>query len=194
MLPDAKWLDALAFPAKVTGGIAASCIVILLLDRGGILPLSVFGPLAWYIALTCGIIFGCLFLAAMIDAAFKYWDALNKPKRLAAERQAIRDENAAERKQHEEQILRRLDFLSEEEIEYVADSLRKNAQSFQTYVHSPPVTAMIGKGLVYTPGGQHHQDYYPFSFHDFAWVAMLERKGEFIAKDDAFQATKARHR
>ncbi len=88
----------------------------------------------------------------------------------------------------------RLDYLAEEEIGYVAEQLPKNAQSFMTYVHSPPVTNMMGKGLVYTPGGDHHQDYYPFSFHDFAWAAMLERRDEFIAKDDAFKAAKPERR
>jgi hypothetical protein len=53
-----------------------------------------------------------------------------------------------------------------------------------TYVYSPPVSVLQGKRLVWTPGGAHHQDYYPFSFHDFAWRTLLERKDEFIAKDE----------
>jgi hypothetical protein len=45
----------------------------------------------------------------------------------------------------------------------------------------------MGKGLVWTPGGQHHQDHYPFSFYDFVWEKLLERKEEFIAKDEAYK-------
>jgi hypothetical protein len=37
--------------------------------------------------------------------------------------------------------------------------------------------------LVWTTGGTHHQDHYPFSFHDFVWKVLLERKDEFLAKE-----------
>jgi hypothetical protein len=40
-----------------------------------------------------------------------------------------------------------------------------------------------GKGLVWTPGGRHNQDHYPFSFWDFVWAKLVERREEFLAKE-----------
>ncbi|MGO7451832.1 hypothetical protein ACCS81_07465 [Rhizobium ruizarguesonis] len=190
MIPDAKWLDALSLPARVTGGITGACILLLLLDNVGVLPLSVFGAIAWHIVLASGVFFGCLFTGSIVDLAVKQWQIVAKPRRLAAERQAIRDEKATERKEREEQVLRRLDYLSEEEIHYVAASLSSNSQSFQTWVNSSGVASLIGKGLVYSTGTQHHRDHYPFSFYDFAWDAIVARRDEFIEKDKTLKATK----
>jgi hypothetical protein len=52
----------------------------------------------------------------------------------------------------------------------------------------------LGKGLVWTPGGTHHQDYYPFSFHDFVWAVLLERKDEFLAKEEKHKRAEAAER
>ena len=81
-------------------------------------------------------------------------------------------------------VLTSLDYLSHEEIYFAAKSLRSGTPTFYTYVHSPAVGIMVGKGLVWTTGGQHNRDQYPFSFHDFVWEALLDRKAEFIAKDE----------
>jgi hypothetical protein len=194
MFPEAKWLDALALPTKVTGGIAVACAILLTLDFFQLLPLAAFGSVAWHVVLTAGVIFGCLFCAALIDLAFRHNAASKKVRRADARRKAIKDEKEAAIQKSRDRVVKTLDYLSEDEIAYVADALRKNAQSFQTYVNSPPVTAMIGKGLVYTPGGPHHQDYYPFSFNDFVWEAILESREDFIAKDDAFKAAKQKRR
>ncbi|KFX81296.1 hypothetical protein KR99_24265, partial [Ralstonia solanacearum] len=87
------------------------------------------------------------------------------------------------RQQAQESAIAQLDHLSKEEIAVVAKALRDGSPSFYTYVFSPPVSMLQGKRLVWTPGGQHHQDYYPFSFHDFVWKVLLERKDEFLAKE-----------
>ena len=44
----------------------------------------------------------------------------------------------------------------------------------------------MAKNLVYTPGGTHHQDHYPFAFHDFVWEVLKQRKEEFIEKAKEF--------
>ena len=80
--------------------------------------------------------------------------------------------------------MKRLDYLSVREIAYVADCLRKNEQSFLAYANSGAVSNMMAKGLVGSPGGTHHQDYYPYYFGDFVWEALLARKDEFIEKDN----------
>ena len=50
---------------------------------------------------------------------------------------------------------------------------------------------LTGKGLVWTPGGAHHMDHYPYSFHDFVWKRLLDRKDEFLAKDDEYKRIEA---
>lgn len=40
----------------------------------------------------------------------------------------------------------------------------------------------MGKGLLYTPGGSHHREHYPFTIDDFAWEELLKRKDEFLEK------------
>jgi hypothetical protein len=92
------------------------------------------------------------------------------------------------------QVLKRLDHLSAQEIRYVADCLRKNEQSFLAYVHSGPVSNMMARGLVGSPGGTHHQDYYPYYFADFVWQALLARKDEFIEKDNEHKRREAAER
>ena len=83
-----------------------------------------------------------------------------------------------------ETAIAHLDYLSKEEIAVVARVLRDGSPSFYAYVYSPPVSLLQGKRLIWTPGGPHHQDHYPYSFHDFVWRVLLERKDEFFAKHE----------
>ncbi|MCP4399208.1 MAG: hypothetical protein GY801_18140 [bacterium] len=59
-------------------------------------------------------------------------------------------------------MIKRLEYLSKEEIDVIAGCLRKNERSFMTYVHSPPISNLMAADFVGTPGGNHHMDYYPF--------------------------------
>jgi hypothetical protein len=110
---------------------------------------------------------------------------------LSKRRQIRREETERVRAEFESRALARLDFLSGEEIGYVAASLRKNQQSFTAWVHSPHVSNLMAKELVGSPGGTHHQDHYPYYFFDFAWAALLQRRDEFIAKDDEHKRREA---
>jgi hypothetical protein len=38
--------------------------------------------------------------------------------------------------------------------------------------------------LVGSPGGTANQDHYPYYVVDFVWDALLERRDEFLAKDE----------
>jgi hypothetical protein len=51
-------------------------------------------------------------------------------------------------------------------------------------VHSSSASLLGSKGLIYTPGGTHHQDYYPFVVNDFVWQYLLDNKEDIIAKDE----------
>ena len=184
MLPDVKWLEALKLPLRAMLGIALSSGALLLLDQLGMLDLGVFGPIVRPIVIAVCVVFSVLSLVGIVDLLLVPLRDERRQSRLSARRAVRRKEKEEQRAEAETRALAGLDHLSEEEIRYVANCLRKGTPSFYTYVHSPPVSTLQGKGLVWTPGGTHNQDHYPFSFHVFVWEALLARKDEFIAKDD----------
>jgi hypothetical protein len=98
-------------------------------------------------------------------------------------REIRRLEAERERAQHESLVLRRLEYLSREEIRCIADALRKKEQSFFASGRSPLASNLMAKGLVWTSGDAHNQDLCPFLFVDFVWDALLARRVEFIGKD-----------
>ncbi|TVR06993.1 MAG: hypothetical protein EA385_14180 [Salinarimonadaceae bacterium] len=193
MVLDPKWLDALKLPLRLTFAVALAASFLFGLEVQGVLDL---GPLSLYtrpVLLIIAVVFWTVTIVGALQFLFApLWE--RRRQEILSTRRAVRQ------KEHEEQrdanrtaVLARLDHLSDKEIRYVAECLRAGTPTFYTYVHSSPVRIMIGKGLVWSPGSQHHQDRYPFSFHDFVWEALLARKDEFIAKDeDRIRAETAR--
>jgi hypothetical protein len=176
MVFDAKWLDALKLPLKaaLVGVLATGAL--LLLSWKGVLDLSVFGGFARPTLLVLLVVFSALALVGV-------GDLVAAPLRESRRQTVLEGRRAWRRKEAEEraaearvQALAQLDTLSREEVRYAADALRKETPSFYTYVNSPPVSLLMGKGLVWTPGGRHHEDYYPFSFRDFVWAALNDRR------------------
>ncbi|MBA4174029.1 MAG: hypothetical protein C0511_15565 [Hyphomicrobium sp.] len=131
--------------------------------------------------------FWCFVLVLTSNELLKPIYEKRKISALETRRAVRRKEKEAEQVDQRARIVEQLDHLSAEEITYVADCLRKGTPSFYTYVRHGPVTLLCGKRLAWTPGGEHHQDHYPFAFHDHVWKAMLARKDELIAKDDEFK-------
>lgn len=113
---------------------------------------------------------------------------------LATRRAVRRQEENEQRETQRAQVIARLDHLSREEIRVVADSLRNDSPTFYTHMHSPPVAMLVGKGVVWTTGTTHHREHYPFSFYDFVWEKLVERKDEFLAKDDEHTRAEAAER
>jgi hypothetical protein len=95
-------------------------------------------------------------------------------------RRAEQEKEVEERK---ERVITRIEHLSNQELRYLAGCLSENSQTFNTYVHSPAATTLVSKGLVYTPGGTHHQDHYPFIINDFVWAYLLGQRDEIIERD-----------
>ena len=96
-------------------------------------------------------------------------------------RRKLRNTEAEEKRaERERAVLERIKYLAPQELCHLADCLREGQQSFYTYVHSPSVTTLMGKGLVYTPGGTHNQDHYPFTIFDFAWKHLQSIENEVI--------------
>lgn len=179
-----SWLDALRLPTRVMGGLFLGSAILLALDENfvNLADLGAFVPTLTVVVL---VISGSLFLAGIVALIFEvFFSPRLKASALTSRRAQRAKERSEQRKEAQDAALRRIDHLAPEELRVLADSLRQGSQSFYTYVHTPPVTTLMGKGLVYTPGGNHHRDYYPFTIHDFAWEVLLRRKDELIRLDE----------
>lgn len=185
MFPDAKWLDVLKLPFKAKLAIALACGLLLYLFDASLLS---FGKLD-------NIIKTALVIALAVSAVIVVVDGLawlagpivqrRHSSLLAARRALRRKEEEAQREEQRAAVLAQLDHLSAWEIKVIAKALKSDSPTFYTYVHSPPVTMLLGKRLAWTPGGEHHQDHYPFTIADFVWEELLKRREEFLAKDQA---------
>lgn len=186
MILDLKWLvEALKLPLKVAAAVALSAAALLVLDLRGLLDLGPFAPFARPVLTIVAVVFSIL---VVVEGTAYLMAPLSEKRRqttLSARRVVRKQEEDDQRQAEQVQAIARLDHLSREEIRYVANALNGSSPTFYTYVHSPPVTMMAGKGLVWTPGGPHNQDHYPFSFYDFVWAKLVERKDEFLAKEEA---------
>ncbi|MCG7895318.1 MAG: super-infection exclusion protein B [Candidatus Thiodiazotropha taylori] len=181
---DANWLNALKLPTKVISGLFLASIILLSLDGPEALDLSIFGGLAKPIVILICVVSGALTFTAAITFVIDLVGA-KKRKILLRQRRSLRKaEQDEERANRKKQVLERLEHLSNEELSLLADCLKENSQTFTTWAHSPYAATLGSKGLIYTPGGTHHQDYYPFIVNDFVWKHLLENKDDIIAKDD----------
>jgi hypothetical protein len=176
--------DTLKLPGKVIAGLFLFTLLLLAFDFFELVRLPDLHAVARPAVIIAALLFGSLCVAAVGAVIVEAVKRRRRPTLVAQRREIRRKEWEQAKVEQEAKALERLDYLSAEEIGYIADALRKNEQSFTTWVHSPHMSNLMAKGLVNTPGGTHNQDYYPFYFTDFAWKALLVRKDEFIAKDD----------
>lgn len=184
MIPDPKWLDALKLPLKVTVAVALAASVLFGLDIWGVLDLGPLGIYSRPVLIIIAVVFWILAIVGVADYLLAPFREKQRQATLSTRRAVRQKEKEEQRAAHHTAVLVHLDHLSAEEIRYIADSLRKGSPTFYTYIRSPPVSMLLGKGLAWTPGGSHHQDYYPFTFHNFVWEALLARKNEFLTKDE----------
>lgn len=164
-------------------GLLIASVALLVLDSKSVIILAEFGALAKPGLVILAVASAALSITGIGAFFVEQWLAGKKHSLLASRREIRAQEGREARLQAEAAALARIDHLSPKELRYVADCLKEGSQSFYTYVHSPPVTTLMGKGLVYTPGGTHHEDHYPYTIDDFAWKVLLERKEEILEKD-----------
>jgi hypothetical protein len=176
-------LNALKLPAKIIAGLFLFSLLVLVFDYYfALINLSELHPLARLIVILGALASGALSFVAVCGVVYDAFMQRHKRTLLAARREIRKEEGRRDRAEYEAQVLKRLDYLSAGEIAIIADCLRKNEQSFLGYAHSGAVSNMMARGFVGSPGGPHHQDYYPYYFGDFVWEALLARKNEFIGK------------
>lgn len=181
---DSNWINALKLPTKVLTGLFVASVILLIFDKANILALSTFGALAKPATILVCVVSGALSLTSIIAFFIELFSASRKRTLLQQRREIKKAEEQEQIEAQKQRILERISHLSKDELRYLADCLRENSQSFTTYVHSPPASTLMSKDLIYTPGGTHHQDYYPFVVNDFVWEYLLENRDEIIARDE----------
>jgi hypothetical protein len=151
MFPDAKWLDALKLPLKASIAGALATAALLWLDFSGLLKLGALGAITRPILIILVVVFTALSVVGIVDWLFKPLGEWRRQVLLKVRRAAKREEQKELSAEVRAQVLKKLDHLSKEEIDYVARALRAGSPTFYTYVFSPPVSVLQGKGLVWTP-------------------------------------------
>lgn len=165
-------------------GLFFASVILLLLDKAEILVLSTFGSLAKPATILLCVVSGALSFTAIAAFVFDIISAGRKRTLLQQRRDLRKAEEEEQLNNNKQKVLDRIEHLSKDELNYLADCLRENSQSFTTYVHSPSVSTLGSKGLIYTPGGTHHQDYYPFVVNDFVWQYLLDNREDIITRDE----------
>lgn len=191
MLPDAKWLDAVKLPVRSKLAIAAACAVLFYLFKTKVLSVGSFDGLVVALLLVAIVVFITL---SVFDGAAWLGQPIAEKRRLSLlkkRRAALRAEKDAEREERRAAVLAQLDHLSRWEVKVLAGVLEGGSPTFYDYVYSPPITMLQAKYLVWTPGGTHNQDHYPFCISDFVWDELQNRREEFFEKEQAFQAIEA---
>ena len=182
IVPDSNWLNALKLPTQVMLGVFIACIIILSFNHYKVIQLSQFGDVAKPMIILIAIFTGSLSFTGVVSFIKDSVTKVRKKKLVEQRKKLQAEEKKEQQAKYKNSVLKRLDHLTPEELEYLADCLNENCQSFYTYVHSHSVGALIGKELVLSGGGTHNQDHYPFTITDFVWDELLERKDEFLQK------------
>lgn len=191
IVPDSNWLNALKLPTQVMLGVFIACIIVLSFNHYEVIQLVLFGDIAKPIIILVAIFTGSLSFTGVISFIKDHISKFRKHK-LLEQRKVLKLEQQKEQQvEYKKSVIKRLDHLTPKEIEHLADCLTENCQSFYAYVHSHSVGALIGKELVQSGGGTHNQDHYPFTITDFVWEELLERKDEFLQREEEQKNKKA---
>ena len=128
MIPDPRWLAALKYlPSKTVAGLFLASLLLLILNLLGIVPLAAFNALL-PIAVALVAIACAAFLAG--GEIYDRYKEQQKATKLSARRQVRRAERDAARAEAEVTVLQRIDHLSEGELRYIAEALRRGEQTF----------------------------------------------------------------
>lgn len=181
---DANWINALKLPTKVLTGLFVASVILLTFDKAGVLELSTFGSIAKQATILACVVLGALSLTSIISFFIDLFGTSRKHTLLQERKKLRKCEQEEQIHAQKRRVLERIPHLSKDELRYLVDCLRENSQSFTAYVHSPHTSMLMSKGLIYTPGGTHNQDYYPFIVSDFVWKHLLENREQIIARDE----------
>jgi hypothetical protein len=191
---DSGWIKALELPAKITGGLFIASGVIWFLDRNRALNLDEVATWLRTLILIMWVGTGCLFGTSIIGDVFSAGVALLRKRAAAREVAAQTAAECASKEAARKAILAKLDTLSEREVHEAAKALKAGSPSFESWVHSTGAGQLIAKGLLYSPQGTYNGDHFPFTFHDFVWKALQERREEILSREAAYELERKRRR
>ena len=181
------WIKALQLPAKVTGGLFVACTVIWFLDTNSTIRVDDLAfwlrPLYMIIWVVSGCLFGASMFADAWAAGVEYFKRRAETKDSASRKMA---EVEAKEKQRQA-IAAQLDHLSRPEIYEAAKALKAGSPSFESWAHSTGAGQLMSKGLIYSPQGTFNSEHFPFTFHDFAWEALQQRREAILEKEKAHE-------
>jgi hypothetical protein len=177
----AGWVKALELPAKIIGGVFSACVLIYFLDGSGQLVLADIGEWMRPVVIIAGAVSGCLFFASIIGsigaALGKMW-------------QGYKQKKAHDKRQ--QTAISHLDKLSKNEVYIVCNALKEGSPSFTSWAFSSAAAQLIEKGLLIQHTGQFIRDYWPYTFHDFAWQEIEKRRDFFLEKEKELEAVRKR--
>lgn len=191
---DSGWIKALELPAKITGGVFIACGLIWYLDGNDTIKLEGIGPWLRPVIMIIWIVSGSLFgmsivvdiWKAGVDYLQKRSDKKEKANEKAAEIQAMEARREA--------TVAHLDCLSEKENFEAAKALKGNSPSFESWAYSTGAGQLKAKGLIYSPQGTYHDDNFPFTFYDFVWDALQERRESILKREAEYELARKRRR
>ena len=107
----------------------------MLLDKTEILALSTFGSLAKPATILLCVVSGALSFTAIATFVIDLVSAGRKRTLLQQRRDLRKAEEEEQIRLNKQKVLDRIQHLSKDELNYLADCLRENSQTFTTYVH-----------------------------------------------------------
>lgn len=188
MFPDAKWLDALKLPIRLKLAIIAACGTTYVLLWKEMISLGPLDTIISTLLLIAVVVFGIVAIFDGMDFLFQPLAEKRRLTLLAKRRSALQADKQKAREEKRSQVIKQLDRLSRQEIGLLVNVMKGGSPTFYYYVHAPAVTMLQAKYIVWTPGGPHHQDHYPFSISDHVWDELQKRKDEFFEKEEAYKA------
>src|SRR5262245_30837083 len=121
------WLnDALKLSVTIFFGLFFFAVLALSFDYLELIRLPQFGLRARPALILEALLFGSLSTAALGRVIYDIWIQSHRMSVLYQRREIRRLEAERERSQYESLVLKRLEYLSREEIRSIADALRKN--------------------------------------------------------------------
>ncbi|WP_291299059.1 hypothetical protein [Elioraea sp.] len=148
-------------------------------------------PLDWqWVTVVVMWLFGAVALAKTLENALRAgrraWISRRASKRREQRRADEKAKTQEEERQKLEQreasrlaVLKRLEFLADDEILLIASALRSRSQTIQISLSSPTARALSSKGILANAGGLGEEDNWPWTFRDFIWEHLIERSNEF---------------
>lgn len=187
MLPDPRWLDVVKWPLRFTIPIAIASSALLGLMLTCIFDLGPLGPFTLPVLVIVTVLTGTQVVFGSIYELLSPWREGRKAALLSVRRAVRQHEVEAQVAANRAEIIAMLDHLSARELDRVTKCLKEGSPSFYAYSQAPEIALLMAKRMVWTPGGSHHQDHYPFSFHAWLWEVLIARHEELFQRDDAYK-------